>query len=192
MANGTVDILGSEEAGGSQEMSKEETVEVTVKVPKRLMDMIEKEAYFGWAKEDFFVVAARSLVSGELAEMPLDKARELEAKYGEDIDVVDLSLKESRAVGDVDKTPIVRVTFEVAEWFVDFLKDYLKFLGSSWKVSDVARDAFFEEICSIRNGFANLWHQDRQDFVKKYPRIAMLDSREQQKWIAEQEKRNDC
>jgi len=33
---------------------KKEYVEVTVKVPKRLMQMLEDQKYFGWAREEFF------------------------------------------------------------------------------------------------------------------------------------------
>ena len=38
-----------------RKMAKEECVEVTikVKVPKRLMQLIEEQNYFGWSKEDF-------------------------------------------------------------------------------------------------------------------------------------------
>ena len=86
----------------------------------------------------------------------------------------------------------VKVEFEIAKFAVDFLEDYLKFLGSSWTVADVARDAFFEEICGIRDKLADMWHQQDRDFFKKYPHIAMLDNREQQKWIVEQERRSDC
>lgn len=80
-------------------MSKEETVEVTIKVPKRLMEFLEDQNYFGWGKEQFFVVGARHVISGEVCEMPFDEMKELEARmeaeYGEDFGIVDMALKKT-------------------------------------------------------------------------------------------------
>lgn len=91
-----------------------------------------------------------------------------------------------------DGTPVAKVEFTVAKWAVEFLEDYLKFLGSTWTVGDLARDTFFEEICGIRDKLQDMWHQGDRDFFKKYPHVAMLDNREQQKYISEQERRSDC
>jgi len=43
-------------------MSETELMEVTVKIPKRLLDVLEQEKYFGWSKEDFFVVAVQRCI----------------------------------------------------------------------------------------------------------------------------------
>ena len=69
---------------------KEEMVEVTIKlrVPKRLMQLIEEQNYFGWNKEDFFVSAMRNIVSAELSEKTPHALHRIYAKYGEDIDVI--------------------------------------------------------------------------------------------------------
>ena len=70
----------------------EEMVEVTIKlkVPKRLMQLIEERKYFGWKKKDFFLNAIRSIVGAEISEMPGHDSGEIYAKYGEDVDVVEV------------------------------------------------------------------------------------------------------
>lgn len=87
---------------------------------------------------------------------------------------------------------VVKVEFEIGKFAVEFLEDYLKFLGSSWTVETVARDALFEEICGIRDVLQDMWHQQKGDFFRKYMDVASLDNRETQKWIVEQERRSDC
>jgi hypothetical protein len=62
-----------------------ELVEVTVKIPKRLMDVLEQEDYFGWSKQDFFVVAVQRSISCEISEMHFDNVKQLEKKYGSDL-----------------------------------------------------------------------------------------------------------
>lgn len=71
-------------------MVKEETMEVTLKlkVPKRLMDLIEEQNYFDWSKEDFWVSAAKHLVGGELSRMEFGEMEKLYERYGENVDVV--------------------------------------------------------------------------------------------------------
>lgn len=49
-------------------MSEEETVEMTIKVPKKLIDMLEAENYFGWKKESFWVAATKTLISCEMSD----------------------------------------------------------------------------------------------------------------------------
>ncbi len=67
-------------------MSKqEETVEVKVKVPKHLMDLLEKRNYFGWGKERFFMAAVRTGISAEVCELDIDEIKQLEAEYGEQL-----------------------------------------------------------------------------------------------------------
>lgn len=69
-------------------MSEEiEYVEVTVKVPKRLMEMLEAENYFGWKKEDFFSTAVKTRISCEINELDIDELNRIHEKYGRDIDV---------------------------------------------------------------------------------------------------------
>ena len=67
-------------------MSKEETVEVTIRVPKKLMDILEAEDYFSWRKEDFWIAAIKDCISCELSEMSNDEYSRLKSKYGEKID----------------------------------------------------------------------------------------------------------
>ncbi len=64
-------------------MSKE-TVELTIRIPKRLMDVLEQEDYFGWSKEDFFVVAVQRGIGCEMSAMDFDDMKKLETKYGFD------------------------------------------------------------------------------------------------------------
>ena len=67
-------------------MSKEETVEVTIRIPKRLMDLLEAENYFTWRKEDFWIAAIKDCISCELSEMSIDEYTRLKNKYGKGID----------------------------------------------------------------------------------------------------------
>ena len=67
-------------------MSKEEYVQLTIKVPKRLIQVLEDENYFGWNKEDFFVAAIKDGISCELSELDIDEVRRIHKKYGEDVD----------------------------------------------------------------------------------------------------------
>lgn len=73
-------------------MSKTELVEVIVKIPKRLMDALEQEDYFGWSKEDFFIVAVQRGIGCELTAMDFDKMQKLYKKHG-DIDTVSYTTK---------------------------------------------------------------------------------------------------
>jgi len=43
-------------------MSEKETVEVTFKLPKRLLDLLENENYFGLKKKDFYVAAVKTMM----------------------------------------------------------------------------------------------------------------------------------
>ena len=87
-------------------MSKQETVEVKVKIPKGLIEFLEEQHYFGWNKEIFFDAAARSLIGAEMAEMQIDEEHELEkqmkAKYGDDFTLIDMSLKEEEDDTQID------------------------------------------------------------------------------------------
>lgn len=76
-------------------MSKEENVEVTVKVPKRLMQMLEGENYFGWTRDKFFTSAVKHGVSFEISRLDVNEASRLEDKYGikQDLDA-DISEKQ--------------------------------------------------------------------------------------------------
>lgn len=81
-------------------MSKEETVEVTFRLPKWLFDLLEKEDYLGWNKEHFFVAAARHVISGELSEMEPQEAKKLKAKYGEKIDCIPFKTTKTLEAGE--------------------------------------------------------------------------------------------
>ncbi len=75
-------------------MSKEETVEVTIRVPKRLIEMLEQEKYFGWSKENFWAAAARTRISCEINDMGIKECEAVESKYGPigqfSVDLVDV------------------------------------------------------------------------------------------------------
>ncbi len=60
----------------------EETVEITIRVPKRLMDILEAENYFGWSKESFWVAAAKTRKSCDKNDMDIKDCQAIEAKYG--------------------------------------------------------------------------------------------------------------
>ena len=64
-------------------MSKQETVEVTVKVPKRLMELIEEANYFGWNKETFFQVCMKYGVSSCLSDIDFNEEKLLTSKYND-------------------------------------------------------------------------------------------------------------
>lgn len=90
------------------------------------------------------------------------------------------------------KLDIVKVEFEIGKFAVDFIKEYLAFIGSSDTIEDVAREAFFEGICTLRDKLTDLPFQQRDDFFKKHGHIALLDSWEQQKRVEEMERQTDC
>jgi hypothetical protein len=92
-----------------------------------------------------------------------------------------------------EKPETAKIEFEVAAFAVDFLKDYLAFLNSDKKVETVAVEAFWEEICRIRDDLPNLTHYDSQLFSKKYPDIYRVSSRQEIKREEQElEKQNDC
>ena len=66
-------------------MSEQETLEVTIKVPKRLMRLLEAENYFGWKKEDFLVAAIIRSIDIEIHDLDYRKEEKLLEKYGENI-----------------------------------------------------------------------------------------------------------
>jgi hypothetical protein len=61
-----------------------EIVEVTAKIPKRILNVLEQENYFGWSKQDFWTAAAQSLISSELTEMDADEREAIIEKHGFD------------------------------------------------------------------------------------------------------------
>jgi len=66
-------------------MEKKQEIEyetVAVKVPKKLMQLIWDQNYFGRTPEKFFTTCVRYGVSTELNAMPYDEAKRLERKYG--------------------------------------------------------------------------------------------------------------
>jgi hypothetical protein len=74
---------------GRQNLSKtQETVEVIIELPKLLMDVLEGEDYFGWSKQNFFVVSIQRSIGCETSEMRSDELRKLRKKYGFEPDVI--------------------------------------------------------------------------------------------------------
>jgi hypothetical protein len=65
---------------------------VTIRVPKRLIEFLEEQYYFGLRKEEFFEVAIRGHISGEIGCMDIDQATKLQnhmkTKYGENFGLV--------------------------------------------------------------------------------------------------------
>ena len=85
----------------------------------------------------------------------------------------------------------IKIEFEIAYWVEPFLKEYLGFLGRhGTSIGDVAREAFWEEICKIRDELRGLVWFDRKEFFEKNHRIATLENREEAKHHIEME--NDC
>jgi len=76
-------------------MSKE-LVEVTTKVPKSLMKLLEAENYLGWDRKVFFESAIRALICISLGHMTLEDEKRIHEKYGRDVGVIYLpeSLKD--------------------------------------------------------------------------------------------------
>ena len=74
-------------------MSETELVEVTFKIPKKLLDVLENEKYFGWSKQDFFVAATQRSISCEITSMDFDDMKELEKKYDFDPGLVHFNEK---------------------------------------------------------------------------------------------------
>ena len=74
---------------------KSELVEVTFKIPKKLLDVLENEKYFGWSKQDFFVAATQSSISIEITSMHFDKMFALQKKYDFDPGLVQFDEKKS-------------------------------------------------------------------------------------------------
>ena len=66
-------------------VSQQETVEVTVKVPKQLMLLIEEAKYFGWNKQSFFKVCMKCGVSSCLNDMTFDEMKGLQSKYDDEL-----------------------------------------------------------------------------------------------------------
>jgi len=91
-----------------------------------------------------------------------------------------------------EKVEPVKIEFEVAQFAAEFLKDYLKFLNSDKTVEDMAREAFWDEVCRVRDELTNLTYYDRELFFKKHPDICIVESREEIKRQQELEKQNDC
>jgi hypothetical protein len=85
---------------------------------------------------------------------------------------------------EMSKEETVKIEFEIAPFAVDFLKDYLKFLGNKNTVESVAQEAFWEEVCNIRDELCA--------FFKKYPHLSLVESREQLKRTQELEKQGNC
>ncbi len=62
----------------------DDLVEVIFNIPKKLLDVLEAEKYFGYGKQDFFVIATTRGIGCELTSMPLDDANVIKEKYGFD------------------------------------------------------------------------------------------------------------
>jgi len=61
----------------------EETVEVTVKVPKKFMQFLEDQKYFGQTREEWLLNAVKCMISGHAGNMDIDTLERLKRKYGD-------------------------------------------------------------------------------------------------------------
>ena len=68
-------------------MSKEETVEVTVKIPKELLGVLEAEKFFGFDREYFFEAAVRGMIGCYETALAFDDLEKFEKKYGKKVAV---------------------------------------------------------------------------------------------------------
>lgn len=68
-------------------MSKEETVEVTIKIPKKLLDVLEAENFFGFGREYFFEAAVRGMIGCYESELDIEDLLKFGEKYGKDVAV---------------------------------------------------------------------------------------------------------
>ena len=76
-------------------MSEKELVEVTFKLPKKLLDVLENEKYFGWSKQDFFVAATQRSISCEINSMDIDDITKLKKKYDFDPGLIQFDEKKT-------------------------------------------------------------------------------------------------
>ena len=68
-------------------ISKDEAsrdIEVSFMIPEKLLKVLEDQQYFGYGKQDFFVLATQRGISCELTSMDYDRAKEIEEKHGFD------------------------------------------------------------------------------------------------------------
>ena len=72
-------------------MSKEETVEVTIKVPKKLLDVLEAENFLGFDREYFFEAAIRAMIGCHEGTMDIEGLQNFRKKYGEKVAVFYIS-----------------------------------------------------------------------------------------------------
>lgn len=65
----------------TEQKKKNEYEQVTVKVPKALMQLIKDQNYFDRTPEKFFTDCVRGGVSSELSMLDYDEEKRLERKY---------------------------------------------------------------------------------------------------------------
>ena len=68
-------------------MSKEETVEVTIKIPKKLLDVLEAENFLGFDREYFFEAAVRGMIGCYEGSMDIEGLQNFRKKYGKNVAV---------------------------------------------------------------------------------------------------------
>lgn len=66
-------------------MSEKETVEVTLKLPQKIVDTIEDLKYYGWSRNEFFEQAVRNYLSCCTNNLELDECNRIEQKYGKEL-----------------------------------------------------------------------------------------------------------
>ena len=80
----------------------------------------------------------------------------------------------------MSKTSLETIEFQIGKFAIDFLRDYLKFLGSKDTVEDTVRDFVYNEILRLRDQVKALPYFDSQ-MLEKYDHLIILDSPEQRK-----------
>jgi len=74
-------------------MRKKEIEKVSIEVSKKLLEVLEAESYFGWSKQDFFVVAVQRGIGCEMSAMEFEDMKKVETKHGFDPGAVEYSEK---------------------------------------------------------------------------------------------------
>jgi len=68
------------------EIKEQDLVEVTIKVPKKLMKLLEEQEYFRFDRQYFFEAAIRSLIGCTIGAWDHPELEAFYEKYGRNID----------------------------------------------------------------------------------------------------------
>jgi len=71
---------------GVGDLAKQETVEITIRVPKSLLACVEAEGYFNFKREYFFEAAIRGMIGSSIGNLSSKDTEKFYEKYGRNID----------------------------------------------------------------------------------------------------------